>query len=335
MKTSFLPKLVNGQTGDPALFVDILRQKRALLFDCGRIDSLSASELLRISDVFISHMHIDHFIGFDHLLRLHLGRGHRIRVFGPKGITSCVKGKLSGYTWNLVQHQRMLFEVHEFDGISCTISNFPCRKKFRPTKVSKKRVQNWLWSDELIRVKSTVLDHKIPCLAFKVEERDFYNVDPVRLKALGHKPGPWLNRLKEWVRSGSIAEKTIEVEGKRLEADELAKALLIHSHGKQIAYVADSGGSEENQRAIINLVRNADLFFCEGAFLDEDRKRASDTFHLTAGLAGRLAKEAGVKRLIPFHFSPKYDGRFSELESEAQQAFIQTNCHPAKTASTK
>ena len=43
MKTSFLPRLVNGQTGDPALFVDILREKRALLFDCGTLTNLSPS----------------------------------------------------------------------------------------------------------------------------------------------------------------------------------------------------------------------------------------------------------------------------------------------------
>lgn len=321
MKTSFLPKLVNGQTGDPALFVDILREKRALLFDCGRIDGLSASELLRITDVFVSHTHIDHFIGFDHLLRLHLGRGRRIRVFGPKGITACVKGKLSGYTWNLVQHQRMLFEVHEFDGAHSLITEFPCRKKFRPTRIRRKQTKDHLWRDEFLIVKSAVLDHKIPCLAFTVQERDFYNVDPVKLKAIGHRAGPWLNQLKAWVRSGSTANKHIEVDGSALDAAELAKMLLIHSPGRRIGYVADSGASEENQRAIRDLVRGADLFFCEGGFLDEDIQRATDTFHLTARQAGQLAKEAGVKRLIPFHFSPKYDGRFSELDSEAQEAF--------------
>ena len=321
MKTSFLPKLVNGQTGDPALFVDILREKRALLFDCGRIDGLSASELLRITDVFISHTHIDHFIGFDHLLRLHLGRGRKIRIFGPKGITTCVRGKLSGYTWNLVQHQRMLFEVHEFDGFNSVITEFPCKKKFKAGKIRKMRIQDWLWRDHLIRVKATVLDHKIPCLAYTVEERDFYNVDPVKLRALGHRPGPWLNRLKAWARSDSPAYDQIEVDGVFLDAGDLAKQLLIHRPAKRIGYVADSGPSPENQQAIVDLVHGADLLFCEGAFLDEDSQRAHDTFHLTARLAGRLAKRAGVKRLVTFHYSPKYDGRFSQLDEEASRAF--------------
>ena len=132
MKTSFLPKLVNAQTGDPALFIDILREKRGLLFDCGVLNNLAVSELLRISDLFVSHTHIDHFIGFDHLLRLHLGRGRRVRVFGPRGITGCVRGKLAGYTWNLVRHQRLVYEVHEFDGRQCVITEFVCRRKFRP-----------------------------------------------------------------------------------------------------------------------------------------------------------------------------------------------------------
>jgi len=319
MKTRFLPKLVNGQTGDPALFVDLIREKRALLLDCGQINDLSASEILRVSDVFVTHTHIDHFIGFEHLLRLHLGRGRRVRIFGPQGITACVKGKLSGYTWNLVRRQRLVFEVHEFDGQRSLVTEFPCRRKFKPRRARRPPASPWLWRDELIDVRCTVLDHKIPCLAFLVSERDFFNVDTVALAATGHQPGRWLNQLKAWAYAGRPAGGEVEIDGDRRPAADLADRLLIHTPGRRLAYVADAGA--QNQDAIVELVRGADLLFCEGAFSHADRERAAETYHLTAWQAGQIAGRAGVRRLVIFHFSPKYEGRFGELEVEAQEAF--------------
>ncbi len=62
--------LVNGRTGDPALYVETLFERRAILFDLGDIAALPARKVQRLEPVFVSHTHIDHFIGFDRLLRL-------------------------------------------------------------------------------------------------------------------------------------------------------------------------------------------------------------------------------------------------------------------------
>jgi ribonuclease Z len=320
MKTSFLPRLVNGQTGDPALFVDILREKRALLFDCGTLTGLSPSEILRITDIFVTHAHIDHFIGFDHLLRLHMGRGKRVRLYGPKGIIGCVRGKLSGYTWNLVKRQRLVFEVFEVDGSRLRASEFWCRNRFRQSGSRLLEESEFLFEDELVQVRATILDHKIPSLGFSVTERDFYNIDPVKLEVMGKRPGPWLNQLKSWARRGRDPAGKIEVDGEKLGAAALAEKLLIVTPGRTLAYVADVRGSRDNREKIVELSRGADILFCEGAFLHEDKERADETYHLTARDAGELARRAGVARLVVFHFSPKYEGRFDELESEAQQA---------------
>lgn len=66
--------LVNGPFGDPVLYAEIMFERRALLFDIGDISALPARKLMRVSHVFVSHAHMDHFADFDRLLRLTLGR---------------------------------------------------------------------------------------------------------------------------------------------------------------------------------------------------------------------------------------------------------------------
>ena len=67
MASRFDPHLVNDPFGDPGVYVDLKFERRALLFDLGDISVLPTRKLLRISDVFITHRHMDHFAGFDHL----------------------------------------------------------------------------------------------------------------------------------------------------------------------------------------------------------------------------------------------------------------------------
>ncbi len=79
----------------------MLHRRDALLFDMGDLSALSTRDLLRVSRVFVSHMHMDHFIGFDALLRVHVGREKTIRITGPEGICERVHHKLQGYEWDL------------------------------------------------------------------------------------------------------------------------------------------------------------------------------------------------------------------------------------------
>ncbi|HXE97212.1 MAG TPA: MBL fold metallo-hydrolase, partial [Dongiaceae bacterium] len=71
-----------------------------------------------------------------------------------------------------------------------------------------------------------------------------------------------------------------------------------------------------NAARIVALARDADYLFIEATFLEEDRERIGERYHLTARQAGLLAREAGVARAIPFHFSPRYQGLEDKLREE-------------------
>ena len=96
MRPDILPQLVNGPEGDPAVYANFKYERRAILFDMGDLHLMSARSLLKLTHVFVSHTHVDHFIGFDQVLRLHLGRGKTLALYGPAGFADHVEAKLRG-----------------------------------------------------------------------------------------------------------------------------------------------------------------------------------------------------------------------------------------------
>lgn len=329
MKPIFHSRLLGTPLDDPGLFVKILRERRAFLFDLGSIDLLTPTELLKVSDVFVSHTHIDHFIGFDHLLRILLGREKKLRVFGPPGIISNIEGRLSGYTWNLVEDYRFKLEVIEIKNVSLTSAIFNCWEKFKKQDIRTITFDKTLIDEPLLKVESTILDHLIPSLAFSLSEKIHINIKKNRLQALDLPVGPWLSDLKRFIREGKpdsfsfVAKwkRDGRVEEREFILGEIKEEIATLTKGQKISYVVDAIYSEDNESKIIDLVRDSDILYCEAAFLEKDRDRAEKRYHLTAKQAGLIAKKAGVKKLIIFHFSPKYTSNPLELYVEAMREF--------------
>src|SRR5512132_3445812 len=127
MTPSFSSYLVNDCFGDPGVYVEVRWSKQALLFDLGENAALGSTRLLRASDLFVSHTHMDHFIGFDAVVRVALGRGKTLRLYGPPGLIDNVNGKLRGYTWNLVDNYLLTIDVREFHARQVRRVSFPAR----------------------------------------------------------------------------------------------------------------------------------------------------------------------------------------------------------------
>lgn len=325
MKPIFHSKLLGSPFDDPGLFVKVLRERRAFLFDLGSINLLTPTELLKVSDVFISHTHIDHFIGFDHLLRILLGREKKLKVFGPPGIISNIEGRLSSYTWNLVEDYRFSIEVIEVHSNSLSSSTFNCWERFRKRNKGEVPFNGRLIDDSLMKVESVTLDHLIPSLAFSLSEKIHINIKKDRLQALDLPVGPWLGDLKRYIREEKpdnfpfIAKwkRNGRWEEREFILGEIKEEIATLTKGQKISYVVDAIYSEDNESRIIDLVRDSDILYCEAAFLERDGDRARERYHLTAKQAGLIAKKAGVKKLIIFHFSPKYTSNPSDLYEEA------------------
>jgi len=63
------------------------------------------------------------------------------------------------------------------------------------------------------------------------------------------------------------------------------------------------------------------LLFIEAAFAQADAALALERAHLTTDAAGNLARQAGVRRVEPFHFSPRYSGQETRMLAEVMAAF--------------
>src|SRR6185312_6370995 len=161
---------------------------------------------LRVSDAFVSHTHMDHFAGFDHLLRVCLGRATGVRMYGPPRFVAQVGHKLAAYTWNLVQNYEADFviealELHP-DG-RLERARFSSREQFRPEPLAPAAAPaGLLLENEQFRVRAVPLEHHdITSLAFSFEETTHINVWKSRLEERGLPSGPWLTELKQRVRA--------------------------------------------------------------------------------------------------------------------------------------
>ena len=294
---------------------------------------MGARKLLRISDICISHTHIDHFIGFDRLLRIMLGREKKVNLFGPPGILRQIENRLASYSWNLIGSYPTVFtltvsELHA-DGTGLR-AQFSSRRAFAREQEEAILVRDGvILEEENVRIKVAFLEHSIPCLAYAFEEKQHVNFMKNRLDELGAPVGPWLSRLKRAVLRGEPDDTVIVTCGedrsqpeRSFTLGELKRQVLEIVPGEKIAYVTDTRFTPLNRQRIVELARGADYLFIEAVFLHVDRERARDRAHLTARQAGELAREAGVVRVIPFHFSPRHLGAEEELRRELNEAFL-------------
>ena len=331
MRPVLRPSLVNGRYGDPALYIEAMFERRAFMLDLGDITPLWPRKLLRLEHIFVSHTHIDHFVGFDRLLRVLVGRDTKINLYGPAGFIDQVGHKLQAYCWNLANRylSDLIFVVTEIDSSHRTkTARFRLKSGFHQEEVDAGRVvEATLHNEPAFRVRTAILEHYTPSLGFAIEEAAHVNVWKNRLADMGIPVGPWLRELKRAVIDNRPADYPITIGspqgtsgGRVLPLAALRPALTVAA-GQKIAYVTDVADTIANREAIVRLARNADLLFIEAAFAQADAALAAERGHLTTLAAGQIARQAKARKVEPFHFSPRYVGEEERMLKEVMAAF--------------
>ena len=311
MRPTLHPRLLNGRSGDPGLYVEALHLPAAVLFDCGDLSSLSARHLLRVGALCVSHAHMDHWADFDRLLRLHVGRAKHLPVIGPPGFARQLHHRLRSYTWNLVDRiaEELCFEVTEVmpEG-PLPRHRMVLQTGFRLEELPPAPPQPDGRVLDLgpLTLHAAGLDHGTPSIGFALAERMHLNVCTTRLDERGLPRGAWLAALKQAVADGLPDDHPVAVDGVGPRLLGALRDIVTVTPGQRLAYLTDLADTPDNRARAIALARGADLLFIEAPFAAEDADVARDRCHLTTRAAGEIARAAGVRCVEPFHLSPRY-----------------------------
>jgi ribonuclease Z len=306
MRTLFHPSRLHPPTGDPGVWIDLPDEGRAVLLDLPSQAAVSPRKLLRLAHAVVTHTHMDHFVGFDPLLRVTLRREGPLAITGPPGFLASVRGRIGAYTWNLIEGYPIQLRVQEVDGRTLRAEEYTGASRMRPVRLPDVPFTRTVHAERAFRIEVATFDHGIPVLGVVVRETRHLAVNKDLLVRRGLVPGAWLRGLKDAIRGGAV---------------DTTDGLIVERPGQVLAYLTDLAGTAENLERAEAFVRGADLLICEAAFLDVDRDLAFERKHLTARQAGELARRAGAKRLAIFHLSPRYEDREAEVVREAEEAF--------------
>lgn len=221
----------------------------------------------KISHIFISHLHGDHYFGLVGLLHSFglLGHQQELHVFGPPGL-------------------REIIEIQ----LNAADTALPYALHFHILNEKKPAVDNDKFSVRCFRT-----NHRVECYGFVFSEKKrLRRIEIDKVRAYGI-PGSFYERLKD-------GEDYITKEGVVVKND------LVTSAGpkaRSYAYCADTKYDE----SIIPHIQNVDLVYHEATYLEHFRERAEERFHSTAKQAAMIAKKANAKKLLIGHFSSRYD----------------------------
>jgi len=155
----------------------------------------------------------------------------------------------------------------------------------------------------LFSLEAQPLEHSTKCIGFKFKEKDKRRINVAKANKLGLE-GPILGKLQQG--------KSVVVDGKTIKADEITSVV----RGKVVSYITDTSLCN----GVNKLAKEADLLIIEGTFLDDLKKNASESGHLTVKQAALVASQNNVKKLAITHLSQRYKSS-ADVASEARDYF--------------
>lgn len=319
------PTFFAGLFDDPLLLVRVRPTGRALLFDCGKLHHLAKRVYTSIDAIFISHAHMDHFMGMDSVIRHSHASPRTIDIFGPPGLSGRMAHKFACYDWNLADTFWGNFRVGEVSEgrIASTLYCGPQGFAARPEGERSGEI----YGNSYLTVNAALCEHRIPVLAFRVDEGAAFLLDELRMAQAGVVKGEWLKDLEKLFHAGTLEGSPLRiplsVDGlveERLEPDAgaLYRRIVKTAQPASIGYLTDVGYSPENLEKLAGLLQGVTLLICECAFLAEDAKKARLSRHLCTGDFNMLMDRLRPRYVLPMHFSKTYQGKSHLLYQEIE-----------------
>lgn len=296
-----------------------------LLFDCGDgvLAPLPFAEIQRIDHLFFTHLHMDHVGGFDSFFRCTYNRTAKPNlVWGPPRTAEIMHHRFRGFLWNLHQDKEAAWRVADVEEERVTWTRFELSEAFAAAYLDgAEEFSGILLDTPDFTVQAVRLEHLTPVLGYIVRESPRLNVDVSRLADLGLKPGPWLQAVK-----AAPAEQThLEIEGKSYALADLRANLLRETPGDSVAYLTDFLLDKQAYKRLLPALAGVKTLVCESAYREAELELARKNYHLTTRQAARLAREAGVGKLVFMHISDRYPREeWGELLGEARDVFPNT-----------
>ncbi|MES2622488.1 MAG: ribonuclease Z [Bacteroidota bacterium] len=259
------------------------------LIDCGEGTQFQMNKFGikrgRLDNIFISHLHGDHFFGLIGLLvTFNLNwREHDLNIYGPQALEEII---------------RIHFK-HSQTQLKYKINFYPV-KADRPVVI---------FEDTSLSVETIILTHRLPTTGFLFKEKKSLRKIIPETIAKYNVPHEKISAIKQ-------GDDFIEEGGNRILNVEFT---LEPPLPRSYAYCSDTIYTE----SFIDQIKGINTLYHEATFAEEHAARAEETFHSTSKQAAQIAKLAGVEKLLIGHFSARYEN-LSSLLSEGREVFKET-----------
>ena len=267
----------------------VLYNKTPYLIDCAEGTQMQMRKFSipfgRLKNIFISHLHGDHFYGiFGLISSLNLlGRKQDLHIYAP------------------AQLEEIISSLHKING-----DELKYKLIFHSLNSNGK---NLIFENKNLEVYSFPLKHSKQVWGFLFQEKE--KPRNIKKEAI-EKHNLSISQIVK-LKNG---EDIIDENGILIKNQELTYAASIP---RSYAYCTDT----IPVRNLDKYISNVDLLYHEATFGNDLADVAKQTLHSTASEAGEIAKLVSAKKLVIGHFSVRYKN-MNHLLKEAQEVFENT-----------
>ena len=221
-----------------------------LLWDCGegaqRQMMKARASFMKISRIFITHWHADHWAGLIGLMQtMNMeGRKRNLHIYGPEA-------------------ERFVGDLLDLDYWGPGFRVIPHDVPFQGSAMTE------VYKAKKYTIYSIPVKHSVPSVGYAFHEHDVWNVDIKKAGKFGLRQGPLVGRLK---RDGKV-----KVAGKEVTLEQVGYI----KKGIQVAYTGDT----EPCKNLEKLCQGADMLIHDATFLEEREDRMHGDVSAAARLA--------------------------------------------------